>query len=838
MLRLKRISVLVFLFLSLSAVSYYLFLLWGVKTDQIRTLLIQDLEDATDASLTSGSFHVSYFPALKPEIRGLALTFKGSSDLVSFRAENVSVRFRFFSFFFNEKNIRVIEIKNGEAVFNFPGGHFAKRFVFDHIKMKMTARRPGTFRVAFESNFQQTERSVSGKFSITGAAGLKKIKWESLGIAGDLAVRDFPVALLFNANASSLMRVKNGKINGSFSLHKKEGDNSLEIKGQSRLSQFRYEIQQKSASVSSPEIEAELGLETEWNPFQEEWHLKQATFKSPIGKFDFSGSFFTNGEMKNVRLNAFDLIWEAIPQYYIPFKEAIPFNVGFSGKSDLEMSFDGTLDHFMIHANWDLTESLLTYAGYFTKPKDLPTHLIFDFLVKKGEQLSGDFSLRLQDATLKGTLAHFDLKTQIGQMNVITNKFRLKGWEGLLPVFQNYALEGEIKILADLEGDLFLRNPQELKSMLNVTLENGQMVRKDGVGIRNIRLSLDYGVIALDCKELQFEAGPSQVFLKGLVYHPFQNPDTRIDILSPKLDLVALLETIGDLGKDWLPQEIEKKIMGTRDAFSSFLPRGEFLENLSARIESTDQHWLISALEFRAFDGNGKLKGEIHWDGVLPAYSMEGEINQLKLARFFSRGGVQEKKAEGNFFLTFNLQGRIREGEDWKNGLAGEGEFSITNGEFHTFDILGEVSKIHSFSPVKSSVTGTTPVHDLRSKFYIKDGKMMTEKMLLLSEEYSASADGEISLDGALNFRLDVYLGMPLAAPVLEPFVGKVEARENQQLGPIPFLLSGRLEAPELKPNPALLPRLQDNLTHKKTQKVLRNFLPESFLLKRPPTSS
>ena len=94
------------------------------------------------------------------------------------------------------------------------------------------------------------------------------------------------------------------------------------------------------------------------------------------------------GEIKDLRVTLSDLQMESLPQYFLSFKEAVPLNIGFSGLSSLELSMEGTLDHLAIHANWDLSSTLLSYARYFSKPKDVPLNLNFDFILKDSDSLA------------------------------------------------------------------------------------------------------------------------------------------------------------------------------------------------------------------------------------------------------------------------------------------------------------------------------------------------------------------------------------------------------------------------------------------------------------------
>ncbi len=113
----------------------------------------------------------------------------------------------------------------------------------------------------------------------------------------------------------------------------------------------------------------------------------------------------------------------------------------------------------------------------------------------------------------------------------------------------------------------------------------------------------------------------------------------------------------------------------------------------------------------------------------------------------------------------------------------------------------------------------------------------MTEKLLLLGRGLITKANGESSLDGILNYRLDVFLRAPLADDLLTRLLGSSSTGEDTPLGPIPFLVTGPLAKPELKPDPNLLAEFQDNLARKKTQKIFRHFLPEDLFFERRKSS-
>ena len=108
--------------------------------------------------------------------------------------------------------------------------------------------------------------------------------------------------------------------------------------------------------------------------------------------------------------------------------------------------------------------------------------------------------------------------------------------------------------------------------------------------------------------------------------------------------------------------------------------------------------------------------------------------------------------------------------------------------------------------------------------------------VMLISPDLAVDADGEVLLDGTLNYRLKAYLSTALTTHFLTPILGvKRETFQNKQFGPVPLLLSGPVGSPEIKADARQIDELKENLLRKKTQRILRNFLPEEAVFKKKP---
>jgi hypothetical protein len=816
--------------LGLFFIIYYTVLIFSAKPQAIQTDLVRFIETTSNGSFKSSRFRLFHFPVLQTEFSDVELQAKDPTAF-TFKARKVRFYFSFWAFVFAKAEISKVAIDGGEIHLPMPTRTMIDNLDIQNAKLRIrwnAHRRQATLKG--EGDLEGVSRSLSGKAVIT-ALDIKKGNWQQAILDGDVFLKNFPAAQFqYEFFKQRNIAPKEGAIQGQVHFHKDRDDANVRMTGKGGMAGLIYEVQDDASRLISPPMDIQADTEMVWNPAEERLFIEATTMKTPMGMLEASGTvFLATRELKDMRVHLSEVMLESVPQFYLPFKEAVPFHFGFSGRSDLEMSMQGTLDHLTIHANWDLTPTLLTYAGAFSKPKDMPLNLTFDCILKDGHGLSGDFSVRLQEAGLKGAIANLDLSTGQGQLNLMTNKFKLQHWAALAPPFQGYALEGEGKLLANLEGNL-LQRPGEVKSMVNMTLDNVTITRGED-SLRNIYLALDYSPISLEIKEGRIQADDQPLFFNLMVYDPLSNPKAKANFSSQKIDAAKLLNTTESLTKEWLPKKLLKRLQRAQQAVHSLVPQGQTVEQLAAEVETKDNKFFIHKLNFNAYEGAVKIKGEWNSAPMEEAYKLEGEIDRLNLARLSERSG--QKLLNGNLFLKGNFDGKKWGEIDWKNHLTGNGAVSITNGEFNTFSVLESVADIQGFSMLLPAAPETTVFDDLQAEFLIKEGKVVTEKATLLSRDFKASADGEVSLDGFLNYRLNVFLSFAMAQDILEPILeGSAEARE-ESFGPIPLLLSGTLKQPELATDPSKLAELKDNLSKKKIQKVLRNFLPEEALFKR-----
>lgn len=813
-------------------IVYYSISFISAKPQAIQTDLVRSFESASNGQFQFSRFRLIHFPTLQTEFSDVELQAKDPS-VFTFKAKRMRLHFSFWAFLLAKAEISKISIDGGELHIPMPTRTMIDNLDIQNIRLrgrwKQSARQAT---LTGEGDLEGVSKSLSWK-GVIGNVDLKSKNWQPVFAEGDFFLKSFPAAQFHYAFFKERnVSLKEGNLSGQVHFHKSAQDPKALIQAKGDFSKLVYEVQDDANRLTSPSMDLHGETEMEWNTAEELLLVRRTSILSPLGKFTSSGKvFLATRELKDMRVTLSELLLESLPQYYLPFKEAVPFNFGFSGRSDLEMSMEGTLDHLRINANWDLSPSLLSYGSYFSKPKDMPLNLTFDYLLQDGYLLSGDFSIRLQDAGLKGALTNLDLRTGKGQLNLLTNKFKLQNWAALLPPFEGYLLEGQIKILANLEGNL-LQRPKEVKSMVNMTLDDVSLSKGDN-HLRNIYLTLDYSPISLEIKEGRIQTDEGQpLFFNVMVYDPLISPKAKVGFSSQKIDAIKVLAATESIAQDWLPKPFLKRLQRARQTLSRLVPQGQTLEELAAELETKDDQLWMQKLNFNVYDGSVRLKGK--WD-LSPqsdaSYEMQAEMDRLNLARLSVQAG-KEESLRGNLFLKGEFKGRGWGNPDWESSLTGNGALSITNGEFSTFSILGAVADIQGFSILMPSAPDMTSFDDLQAEFKIEKAKVITEKVTLLARDFKAAADGEVSLDGLMNYQVNVFLSYSLARDILEPLMENPSSESENSFGPIPLLLSGTLEQPELETDPSKLAELKDNLAKKKVQKVLRNFLPEDALFK------
>ncbi|MBI4388464.1 MAG: hypothetical protein HY582_05425, partial [Candidatus Omnitrophica bacterium] len=543
------------------------------------------------------------------------------------------------------------------------------------------------------------------------------------------------------------------------------------------------------------------------------------------------GVDLVNQKLEGVQLNADAILLDDLPKYFLALARVLPLNLGFSGEAKADLLLQGGWEQLEVGAKIDLSKALLTYSRYFNKPKSTPLLITTDeFTVKRAREFDGGVDITLADAKFKGSLVKFDIISKVGEATFVTNLIPLAGAQTYLPTFTGYEFTGSAKFFANGKGDF--QNPGKMVFMYHTALDDVSARAGENPPLfQNLNGAIDGGPLDVETKDIRFDFGNTHFSVQIKMF--FYEKKLYVVIQSPALDLrnfVLQFEKVFQvlaLSKDLVDWEkLEQTV-------ANLVQPSVNLENFTLGVVKEGEKLRIENLSFDVYGGRVAMTGWIDFSSsepppapsdsqgavnppppvVEPAYEFRFEIQNVSLARMLRRDIAVP--VEGNLFSVVHVSGKGFSKEAVQTQLKGEGSVSITNGEFRTFDIVGSLGQVAELVGLGQFISGTTRFHDMKAEFQIANGKVTTDHIFLYSNDFDIDASGEADFDGNLNFRLDTVLSNALSR--------KIDRRLNDtdRLGPIPLLLTGKIDSPSLRPDPSLIQDFLRNLIERQLGKIL-----------------
>ncbi len=794
-----------------------------LKSPQAQERTLQKIQELTESTLTYQKIKSGSFPVPHVTLQDAEISFP--VNVFTVKAEKIQLKLSILPLIFGKKEIGGIQISNANFQDTDSTSPLKELKRIDRFSLKTGAiRLHHMVPVRWVSSVGGVANALSVKGNVL-VDSHEKWTWGQLGLHLTAELKNLPVAdpQALSVLPGNSFLLKGGQVSGSLELHKKTQEPFLNVKSSGKIKELVYEVLHQTNWVRPPSMDGDFGLSGSWNYETEDLKLEKSFIRFPIGRIEANGELkASTREIRGMHISVSDIVLEKIMQYCPALENAIPFHIGFSGLSNWVISMQGTLDHLSLHLNCDLTRALLSYGNYFRKPKDLPFDLTFDYLVQNGKSLSGDFSVHFQEIGTKGNLTDLNLETGQGQLNLITNKFSLNGWEKFIPLLEKYRIQGDAKILANWKGDL--RKLESAEHIFHVTIEKGSWVGTDGQGVQNAQLSFDVSPLMIEGKQMQFQVGNSPVVADLAVLNLQTQPQARIRVVSGEFDPLGVWQSVAALFPEIFKERSSEIYPQIRHSIEALFPAGKTARNFSVDMDYDTELWNIQNLRFEAYEGQADLKGSLDFRDDRFRYICEGEIRGLNLGLFVDRKAPAPKMLDGTTHLKLYLEGEGWGEEAWRRFLAGQGNMTVENGQFNDLDIPDALSRIRSFEKITEVIgdKDRKAFSQLDFKWDLKDGKLTTENLLLKkNENIIVDGEGTLGFDGLLNFRLDVFLP-PVIAQELFPFLSRsFQKEENVYLGPIPILLSGPFEKPELKPDPAQVEILEDHIANERSDEVL-----------------
>ena len=791
-----------------------------LPSGKLHELLVQKVQALTEGTLKYQGVQVGYFPQPMVVFDHPQWTFPGRA--ITVEAEKMRFDFNILPLFLGRMEPAAFYVQSGKAEFSIPGLAFMNPVRLDNFSLQVGAVSP---KIAIPFHFTSSMVGKPEVLVVKGNVVLDSVEqWNWEKASGSMVVelkqlsipQDIPNSW---RNAKQGLFFKGGQIDTTMEITKKPHEAFLELTATGSGKGLSYEVAQEKTWITPPALDAEWDVKAAWNNDTEEFKIHKAIVKLPFGGIETNGSMkFNTGEILGVHTVGSDMVLEDLLKYWPGFESILPFHIGFSGPGKWVLSAEGTADHLSLHFDLDLLRVLLSYGQYFTKPKDVPLDLNFDLLLQKGERLAGDFAVKFKDMSIKGNLKDLDLKNGEGQLNLITNKFSITGWEQYIPAMQSYKLDGEAKLLANWKGDL--HKLEQAQHIFNLTFDKASWITADGKGIRNAALSLDDSPLMLEGRQMKFEAGGSAVVMDLKVSGFPEKPQAEMKLASKELKPLEAWESVtallhhktGTVGPDIYDH--------VKEFIQALCPAPRTLKNLSTEIHYENKTWNVPVLTFESCGGKADLKGALHFKDKEPVYHGEGEFRGLDLGSFLSRQKNAGQALDGTLALKGVLDGTGWGPEAWSRSLKGQGELTLSNGAFRTFDLKDVLSKIEHFRNLGAITPGMKDFDTMNFNWKIAAGKASTDNMLVKTKDHVIDGQGTLEFNGLANFRMEVFLASALASKLLPDMTKLFAKNPKAYLGPIPVLLSGSLAAPDVKLDPVQTEKFVWKIRKKKAKDI------------------
>ncbi|MFA7254534.1 MAG: AsmA-like C-terminal region-containing protein [Candidatus Omnitrophota bacterium] len=793
---------------------------------KLHEFLIQKVQALTEGTLKYQNARVGYFPQPKIVFENAQLTFSDHPLVVE--AEKIQFDFNILPLLFGHVEPAAFYVQSGKAEASFPGLDFLNPVRFENFSLQVGAVGP---KIPIPFRFTSAMAGKPDALVIKGNVVLDSVEeWNWEKASGSMVVELKELSLAgargFGPEPKRAFSFKGGQIDTSVAIKKKAKEAFLELTATGTGKGLTYEVPQENAGAAVPALDAEWNVSAAWNNDTAELKLHKGLVKLPFGAIETNGSMKLNtGEISGMHVAGSNMALEDLLKYWPGLEKALPFQIGFSGPGKWVLSMEGTLDHLSLHFGWDLAEALLSYGQYFTKPKGVPLDLDFDLLLQKGAMLGGDFAVKFKELSMKGNLKDLDLKTGAGQLNLITNKFSIIGWEQYIPALQGYKLEGDAKLMANWKGDL--RKLETAEHIFNISFDKASWTIPDGPGFRNATLSLDYGPLMLEGRQMQFEIGGARVVADLKISGFPERPEIVVKASTGELKPLEVWQAVASLLKRKDDAAGMSAYATAKEFIQRIFPEEQILKNVSVDVLYQKDVWNVPALQFESYGGKADLKGKLDLSGKETQYGLEGEFQGVDLGLFLNRKNAAEKVLEGTLHLKGSVKGTGWGPETWSKSLAGQGEWTLTNGKFLTFDPKDALSMIEPFKDLGAIRSTLKDFDSMNFAWKISEGKVATDNLLVKSKDYVMDGEGTLGFDGLANFRMDVFLSSEMAEKLLPDMAKPFKKNPEAHLGPIPTLFSGSLLAPEVKPDPAQAEKLKEKIRKGKVKDLLCELVTE-----------
>ena len=502
---------------------------------------------------------------------------------------------------------------------------------------------------------------------------------------------------------------------------------------------------------------------------------------------------------------------------------------------------EGRFDDLEIHTSVTADANTLQYGKWLDKGPGVPARLALKARVRGNRVVIHESGAQLHNGRIVFSGSVDRHPEQVVRLRIKTADVPLEGWEALVPAAAGYRLDGTLGAELSLRRKSAPWNePPTLTGSLR--LANVNIIGPAGAlrNIQGLQGELEFRGSDVEIRRLRLRSGLSDLRVQGLLVN-LSRPTLHYRVQS---DLLNLADITGDAGyrADSFSNVVSdgtagftKGVLSVQGVLASSNGRFKGIDyrNLQGRMNWTGGHLKVDRLEVET------LGGKIGGDGALTSrngqafdFALNPKAEHLDLGTLLS---LLPNGAADSVNGRLNLEGRFRStGKDWAEvvrNLDGLGRFTLEKGVLGKFnpvravlaamDAVEGIDKIDSAGPAFISLVrdARTSFNSLEGTFTIKEGRIRSDDLRQISDEYSIVGKGWASHDGGVDLRATLVLS-PAFSRDLSGRHRNVRYLFDADGISLPFRLSGNIPDVAIEPDVAQLTRyMYDKLAQERPRR-------------------
>ncbi len=495
----------------------------------------------------------------------------------------------------------------------------------------------------------------------------------------------------------------------------------------------------------------------------------------------------------------------------------------------LSNRLEGSFDDLRIDTSVTADANTIQYGKWLDKGPGTAARLAMKTRVRHHRVVIYESESRLHNGRVVFSGSVDRHPEPVVRLRIKADDVALAGWEALVPAAAGYRLEGTLR------GGLTLRHKSAPRNEPPTLLGSLQLANVQVIGppgkrrtIQGLQAELEFRGADVVVRRLQLRSGLSDIRVRGLLAN-LSRPTLHYSVQS---DLLNVADITGDAryradsfsnvaseGSAGFTTEGVLSIQGFLSSSNGRL-RGVAYRNLQGRVNWTGGKLKADRVAIEALGGTVRGHGTLtRRNGQGFDLELSPTAERLDLRRLLP---LLEDGAADSIHGHLNLSGRFRGGgTDWSTlvrNLSGSGSVLLDKGVLHKFnpvrgvlaamDAVEGIDKIDTAAPAYLSLVrgDRTSFNLIEGAFTLRNGRVRSDDLLLISDEYSIVGRGWASLDGGVDLRATLILS-PAFSRDLSGRYRNVRYLFDSDGISLPFRLAGNIPDVSFKPDVEQLTR-------------------------------